>query len=64
VTLSVAVWPQAGTVHLSGEGYAPPLVLTTRQAIHHAALLRDTDRPLAQEIGACIGRIWRAERAA
>jgi hypothetical protein len=64
VTRAVAVWPQAGTVHLSGEGYAPPLILTTRQAIHHAGLLRGTDRPLAREIGACVGRIWQQERAA
>lgn len=64
MTAAVAGWPQAGTVHLSGEGYAPPLVLTARAAIHHAGLLRGTDRPLAREIGACVGRLWRAERAA
>lgn len=64
MTAAVAVWPQAGTVHMSGEGYAPPLILTTRQAIHHAGQLRGTNRLLAQEIGACVGRIWLQERAA
>ena len=64
MTAAVAVWPQAGTVHLSGEGYAPPRVLTPRQAIHHAAQLCGTNRPLAREIGACVGRIWQQERAA
>jgi hypothetical protein len=64
MTRRVAVWPQAGTVHLSGDGYAPPVVLNPRQAIRHAAQLRDTDRPLAREIGVCIGRIWQQGRAA
>lgn len=62
MTRAVCVWPQAGTVHLSGIGYRPDRVLPVRAAIHEAHTIHDADPVLAAEIATCVTRIWRARK--